>query len=38
MLAKMGWSEGQKLGKDNRGLSEPVSKSQMFAKAINLAN
>lgn len=25
MLAKMGWTEGQKLGKGEGGLSEPVS-------------
>lgn len=25
MLTKMGWNEGEKLGKDNRGLLEPVS-------------
>lgn len=28
MLSKLGWSEGQALGRNNDGLLEPVSKSQ----------
>ena len=28
LLAKMGWKEGQGLGRDEQGLSEPVSEDQ----------
>lgn len=32
MLSKLGWSEGQSLGKNNDGLLEPV--SELFAKVF----
>ena len=30
MLVKMGWQEGQGLGKDNTGVAEPVGGVWMF--------